>query len=227
MDSDNKNDQIQQPFPDKLVFPAAESNKQPIVEILLNHIIPDSTPVSVLEISSGAGQHIAHFAAHFPLATFQPSDIDSTYLKSIQAYIDEYNVNAFTKNILPPLTVDVLSSTNSIKHHFYDFVFCCNLIHVTPIECTKGLFTIAEQALKSNGSLITYGPYALAGDGRITPESNRRFHAQLQMKDPRHGLRSIDELAAIAREHHMELKQVFDMPSNNKILWWIKTNNSS
>jgi hypothetical protein len=61
----------------------------------------------------GTGQHIVHFAVHFSLATFQPSDIDPIYLKSIQAYIDEYEVNAFTKNVLPPLSISVLSLTIS------------------------------------------------------------------------------------------------------------------
>ena len=36
------------------------------------------------------------------------------------------------------------------------------------------------------------------------------------------GLRGIDELAKIARDHHIELKQSFDTPSNNKLLWWVK-----
>ncbi|CAF3972579.1 unnamed protein product [Adineta steineri] len=223
MNSNNNTDQAEQPFPDKLVISAAEYNKQPILDILLNHIIPDSKPISVLEIGSGTGQHITHFAAHFPLATFQPSDIDSQYFKSIQAYIDEYEINAFTKNILPPLNIDVLSpSSTTISSQSYDFVYCCNMIHITPIECTKGLFALAERVLKSDGSLITYGPYGLQGGGRITPESNRRFHAHLQMQDSRWGLKSIDELAVIAHDHHMVLKQIFDMPSNNKILWWIK-----
>ena len=213
---------LQQPFPDKIVIPAAECNKQPILDVLLDHIIPASTPVSILEIGSGAGQHIVHFAAHFPLATFQPTDIDPEYLKSIQAYIDEYEVNAFTKNVLPPLHVDVLSSsTNKIQDHSFDFVYCSNLIHITPIECTRGLFRLAERVLKTGGSVIMYGPYGLNG-GRITPESNRRFHAHLQMQNPQWGLKSIDELSTIANEHQMELKQIFDMPSNNKILWWIK-----
>jgi hypothetical protein len=76
--------------------------------------------------------------------------------------------------------------------------------------------------LKADGSLITYGPYGLPGDGRITPESNRRFHAYLQMQDSKWGLRGIDELVTIANEYHIELKQIFNMPVNNKILWWIK-----
>jgi len=214
-------DQIQQPFPDKLVISAAESNKQPILDVLLDNIIPSSIPVSILEIGSGTGQHIVHFAAYFPLAKFQPSDIDSQYLKSIQAYIDEYEVNAFTKNILSPLSINVLSST-TINNQSFDFVYCSNFMHITPIECTHGLFRLSERVLKSEGSLITYGPYGLPGDGRITPESNRRFHAYLQMQNSKWGLRGIDELSTIANEYHIKLKQIFDMPDNNKLLWWIK-----
>lgn len=213
----------QQPFPEKIVIPAAECNKQAILDILLERIIPVSTRVSILEIGSGAGQHIVHFAAYFPLARFQPTDIDPDYIRSIQAHIDEYEVNAFTKNVLPPLDVDVLSSSNDkIEDHSFEFVYCSNLIHITPIECTRGLFRLAERVLKTAGSLITYGPYGLPNGGRITPESNRRFHAHLQMQNPQWGLKSIDELSTIAHEHQMELKQIFNMPSNNKILWWIK-----
>jgi SAM-dependent methyltransferase len=221
MDRDNIINQVRQPFPDKLVIPAAENNKQPISDILVNDIIPASTPVSILEIGSGTGQHIVHFASYFPLATFQPSDIDPNHLKSIQAYIDEYEINAFTKNVLPPISIDLLSS-NTINDQSFDFVYCSNLIHITPIECTEGLFTLAGRVLKFDGSLITYGPYALPGNGRITPESNRQFHSYLQMQDSRWGLKGIDELATIARDHHIQLKQIFDMPSNNKLLWWIK-----
>lgn len=214
----------EQPFPDKLVISAAEANKQAILDVLASTIIPDSTPVSALEIASGTGQHIVHFAAYFPLATFQPSDIDPKYLKSIQAYIDEYEVNAFTKNVLLPIEIDVLTDNkDTLKDESYDFVYSSNLIHISPIECTEGLFRLAGRVLKPNGSLITYGPYALQGDGRLTPESNRKFHAYLQTQNPKWGVRAIDDLAKIAKEHHIELKQVIDMPVNNKILWWIKT----
>ncbi|CAF1958887.1 unnamed protein product [Rotaria magnacalcarata] len=212
---------VQHLFPDKLVISAAECNKQPIVDTLLDTIIPSSTPVSILEIGSGTGQHIVHFAAHFPLATFQPSDCDPQYLKSIQAYIDEYEVNSFTKNVAAPISIDVRSSA-PIDDESFDFVYCSNLIHITPIECTQGLFKLAGRVLKPGGGLITYGPYALPGDGRITPESNRRFHAYLQMQDSRWGLKGIDELKAIAKDYHLELKETFDMPENNKILWWNK-----
>ena len=208
-------------FPEQTRSSAAESNKESILDVLLSDILPTSTPISVLEIGSGSGQHIVYFAAHFPLASFQPSDMDRDYLKSIQAHIDEYEVNAFTKNVLPPLTIDLLAPF-TVKEQSFDFVYCCNVIHITPIECTQRLFALAEHVLKPEGSLITYGPYALAGGGRITPESNRRFHGHLQMQDSRWGLKGIDELSIIALAHHIRLKQQFDVPYNNKILWWQK-----
>ena len=106
------------------------------------------------------------------------------------------------KNVLPPLSIGVLSLT-TLTNQSFDFVYCCNLIHIKPIECIQGLFRLAERVLKSEVSLITYG---LPSDGRITPESNRRFHAYLQMQDSRGGLRGIHELAMIANDHHIELK---------------------
>ena len=223
MATTNKNaQQLEQSVPHKLVTPAAEGNKQVILEVLLNDIIPVSTPVDIIEIGSGSGQHVIHFASHFPLATFQPSDTDQAYLSSIRAYIAEYAVNALTNNVLAPLTIDLLSPID-IPEQSFDFVYSSNLIHITPIACTHALFALADHVLKSGGSLITYGPYGLSGGGRITPESNRRFHAYLQTQDARWGLKGIDELAAIAREHSLTLKRTFDMPCNNTVLWWIKT----
>jgi SAM-dependent methyltransferase len=206
---------------EKRVSSAAECNKQPIVDILLEHIIPTAIDVTLLEIGSGTGQHVVYFAEHFPRTIFQPSDVDTDHLHSIQAYIDDYERQTSRKHILSPLNIDLLAPT-TIAGQSFDFVYCCNVIHITPIECTNGLFALAEHVLKSQGSLITYGPYALAGSGRITPESNRQFHQHLQQRDARWGLKSIDELVDIAGQHRMKLKATYDMPSNNKILWWQK-----
>lgn len=64
---------------------AAERNKGPILQVLKEYIDVNSER-QVLEIAAGYGTHTAHFAPHFPKATFQPSDISPDCLHSIQAY---------------------------------------------------------------------------------------------------------------------------------------------
>lgn len=55
--------------------------------------------LQLLEIGSGTGQHVVHFAPHFPNTIFQPSDIDIPSLNSIAAYIQHYKVIRELKHI--------------------------------------------------------------------------------------------------------------------------------
>lgn len=73
-----------------LCTPAAERNKQPILDILKQYI--DNQSRTLLEIASGSGQHVCYFAPHFPNVLFQPSDMDDRYVKSINLYIDHFKV---------------------------------------------------------------------------------------------------------------------------------------
>ena len=63
--------------------PSAERNKEAIAKALASHApfshghsttASSSSSSIVLEIASGTGQHVAHFAAAFPSATFQPTE---------------------------------------------------------------------------------------------------------------------------------------------------------
>ena len=63
-------------------WPAAERNKQPILEVLAR-VLPKRG--LVLEIASATGQHVAHFAKALPELTFQPSDFSEEHLQNLRA----------------------------------------------------------------------------------------------------------------------------------------------
>jgi hypothetical protein len=60
--------------------PAAARNRQPILEVLQPRLPATGL---VLEIASGTGEHVVHYAAARPLLTFQPSDPDADARASI------------------------------------------------------------------------------------------------------------------------------------------------
>jgi tRNA G46 methylase TrmB len=56
----------------------------------------------ILEIASGTGEHVVHFAQDFPDLTFQPSDPDLFARESIGAWIAAENL----ANVAPPLALE-------------------------------------------------------------------------------------------------------------------------
>ena len=64
--------------------PAAERNRAPILEVLRAELPATGR---VLEIASGTGQHVVHFAQALPGLTWQPSDPDPRQRASIVARV--------------------------------------------------------------------------------------------------------------------------------------------
>lgn len=58
-----------------LSAPAAERNKEPILAVLRASVKTERT-LQALEISSGTGQHVTHFAQALPNIIWQPSEYD-------------------------------------------------------------------------------------------------------------------------------------------------------
>ncbi|XP_026469181.1 methyltransferase-like 26 [Ctenocephalides felis] len=201
---------------------AAERNKEPILEVLKKYI--SNTAGYFLEISSGTGQHIAHFAPNFPNVTFQPSEYDKDMMCSIHVWGEECP----TENVNPPLNIDVTQhwtkwpqSPMFIKNNI-DYIYNANMIHISPISCTEGLFSNSGELLKPDGLLITYGPYGQ--NGVISPESNVRFDEGLRMQNPEWGVRDINLLKQMAERHGIWLSEIIGMPANNKVLIWKRNN---
>lgn len=54
---------------------AAERNKEPILAVL-RECVDTVKPLAALEISSGTGQHVTHFAQSLRNISWQPSEFD-------------------------------------------------------------------------------------------------------------------------------------------------------
>lgn len=184
--------------------PSAERNKQPILEVL-EGVLPATG--LVLEIGSGTGQHVAHLAKALPRLVFQPSEMDATRHASIEAWIAHEGLS----NVRPPLAFDATRLPWPVRSA--DAIVCINVIHISPWETTLALMQGAGAILAPGAVLVTYGPYKRAG--RHTAPSNEAFDASLRARDPRWGVRDMDEVASVAQAAGLELEQAVAMPANN------------
>lgn len=193
----------------KRFAPAAERNRGPILDVL-SRVLPASG--TVLEIASGSGQHAAFFAEHLSTLRWQPSDAAPDALRSIESWV----MDEGRENLLRPLQLDVHSESWPIEQA--DAVLCINMIHITPWKSSEALFQGAQRLLSRGAPLVTYGPYRMHGEH--TAPSNAAFDENLRSRNPRWGIRDIDELEALARRTGFLLEERFAMPANNMTLVW-------
>jgi len=192
--------------------PSAERNKQPILDVLLR-VLPATG--LVLEIGSGTGQHVAHFAKALPGLVFQPGEMDEGRHASIAAWVRHEKL----ANVKPPLAFDLARLPWPVREA--DAIVCINVIHISPWEATLGLMRGAGELLPPGGVLVTYGPYRRGG--AHTAPSNETFDQWLKERDPRWGVRDLEEAAAVAKEAGLELEEVVPMPANNFTLVFRRT----
>lgn len=188
--------------------PATARNRAPILAVL-QEVLPGRG--LVLEIASGTGEHVVHFAAALPDLTWQPSDPSEDARASIAAWRDE----AALPNLRAPLPLDV---TAPWPVDAADAIVCINMIHIAPWEATLALFAGAARVLPPGGPLVTYGPYRFGG--AFTAESNAAFDADLRRRDPRWGVRDVVDLEAAAIAAGLTLIGTFGLPANNHAIVW-------
>jgi hypothetical protein len=184
--------------------PAAVRNREPICTVL-KQVLPESG--LVLEVASGSGEHIVHFAAAFPGLTFQPSDPDAAARDSIAGW----SAAAGLSNIRAPLAIDVTAAVWPLTAA--DAVICINMVHISPWRSTMGLVQGAATLLPKGAPLYLYGPYRR--DGAHTAESNAAFDADLRRRNPEWGVRDMGEVTALAIGAGFGAPEIVAMPANN------------
>lgn len=190
------------------IWPAAERNKQPILEVLLR-VLPEQG--LLLEVASGTGQHALHFASGLAGWTIQPSDCDAEHIETLRRRV----AVGRSPRLLPPVELDTTRVAPALRP---SAIYCANMVHIAPWAACVGLFRLANELLGEDGLLLTYGPYSL--HGAHTADSNDKFDQSLRQRNAEWGVRDVDALEAVAQEHRLALVETVPMPANNLLLVW-------
>jgi len=184
--------------------PAAARNRQPILDVLRQHLPAAGL---VLEVASGSGEHVMHFAASLPNLVFQPSDPDS----AARASIDDWARTTGLANVRPAVALDAQQAAWPVEQACA--VLCSNMIHIAPWAAATGLIAGAGRTLSADGVLYLYGPYRRGG--RHTAQSNDAFDRDLRQRNPAWGVRDLEDVAACANENGFSTPEIVEMPANN------------
>ena len=187
---------------------SCDQNREPIL-CVIQPLLADCA--SVLEIGSGTGQHAVYFAARLPHLLWHTSDCDE-YHAGINLWLHE----AGLENTLEPIELNV--STSAWPQRKFDAVFSANTTHIMHWPDVEALFAGVGTVLSSGGRFLLYGPFNY--DQKYTSESNARFDDYLRSRDPDSGIRNFEDLDKLANKAGMVLKYDYEMPANNRILYW-------
>jgi SAM-dependent methyltransferase len=184
---------------------AAERNKVPILGAL-GRLLPARG--RVLEIGSGTGQHVVHFAPAFPRLSWQPTE-QREHLEGLNARIRLEG----PPNVLPAIELDV---TGPWPDYCFEAVYSSNTAHIMPWDLVQAMFAGVSARMAPRGIFCLYGPFNV--DGEFTSASNQEFDRQLRERDRAMGLRDVGALATLAGEQRMRLEECCPLPANNQLL---------
>ena len=188
----------------RLSAPAVKRNRDSILDVLRTALPATGL---VLEVASGTGEHIVHFARHMPNLEWQPSDPSAAARESIDAWVAAEGL----RNVRLPLNLEAEQSPWPVQQAAA--IVCINMAHISPWDATAGLMRGSGQVLPSGGTLHLYGPFRRPGVS-LAP-SNEAFDRDLRARNAIWGLRDVDAVVRCASEHGLALEQSIEMPANN------------
>jgi hypothetical protein len=187
--------------------PATKRNREPILAIL-RQVLPATG--TILEISSGTGEHCVFMAPQLAPRHWIPSDPNPDARASIAAW----QQSAPCDNIYPPIDLDASSDQWLVESKDpITAIVNINMIHIAPRSAYLGLFAGASCILPVGGILYLYGPFKQGGVH--TAPSNAAFDESLRSQNSQWGVRDLEEITAVAASLNLELQQVYPMPANN------------
>ena len=193
--------------------PAADRNKQPILEVL-QQVLPARG--TALEIASGTGQHAAWFGAAMRGWIWQPSDAEPQALPAIAARSSDASLT----NVRAPVLLDVMGlrwpSTGPAFTEAFDAIYCANMLHIAPWPACAALMRGTARHLALDGVLVLYGPYL--EDAVPTASGNLSFDASLRERDSQWGIRRVADITAEALKAGLKLHRRYPMPADNLLL---------
>jgi len=193
----------------KLSAPSALRNRQAIVQAI-RPLMPVSG--TALEIASGTGEHVVHYATAFEGIMWLPTELAGDRLASIRAWCDESG----QPNILPPRFLDAANPGWAGGFAGQDVIIFSNLLHLVSDAEAGSVLTEAAQALAVGGVLLVYGPF-LRG-AMFASENDQRFHESLRASDPNIGYKSFQAIQGILSECGLAVADPVEMPANNLLL---------
>ena len=195
-------------YPDARQYaPATERNREAILDVLLEVLPPTGT---VLEVSSGTGEHAVFFAPRLTPRYWLPTDPNPLAIASINAW------RSYTKaeNLYPPIVLDACQPNWELKDvEPIRAIVNINMIHIAPWEACLGLMTGAGRILPPGGILYLYGPFTRGG--KHTSPSNIAFDESLREQNPNWGVRDLDQVTEAAKSQQLNLVKTVAMPANN------------
>ncbi|MGB0664156.1 MAG: DUF938 domain-containing protein [Pontibacterium sp.] len=199
--------------------PACERNKDAIWSVMANAF---AQATRILEVGSGSGQHAFAFSARLiaekapePIS-WQPTELPSS-LPSLSS-----NLARAKAPCRPAVILDVAQpySNSGLPEQYYDGFFTANTLHIMSLAHVHSLFTLLGEALKPGANAVIYGPFKYQGG--YTSDSNAEFDQWLKARDPRSGIRDIEQVCELAQAVGLELEQDHPMPANNQCLHFVK-----
>ena len=188
--------------------PSTARNRDVIRDAFLA-LMPDKG--RALEVAAGSGEHGVHIGAALPDLKWWTGDPDQSVHGSIAAWIAHEGLT----NVMGPHEIDVTSDDWGLDTFApIDALIAINMVHISPIEATRGLLAGAARYLSPEGRVFLYGPYRR--NGQHTAPSNASFDEDLKRRNPLWGIRDLEhEIAPLCADFGLAIMEIITMPANN------------